>query len=355
MVRTGDVTASKGGGRDRLGELDALRGLAAFGVMVFHYTTLYGINIGHTNPPSFDFPQGDYAVYLFFMISGFVIFMTLEKTRSASDFIVSRLSRLYPAYWASLAVTAVFIYLAGLKGQQLELWELLVNLTMFQQAFHVRHLDGAYWTLQVEMYFYIQILFWYKLRQLTRIRWIVVLWLMLSAAYEVFDRRGAPLSWTLGQFLLVQHIPFFAMGILFYQIYKERSRDVLDHVLIGLALVTIWYVSGQTFGIVALCCASVFLLFVYRKARWLGNPLFAFLGPISYSLYLIHESIGFIVIWHLEHGFGLGSSLSIFLAALVSVGLAIALTKLVEQPAMRWIRSQWSLRRARMSENEATT
>ncbi len=341
--KTGTCKVNNEPRRDRLGELDALRGLAAFGVMVFHYTTLYGINIGHTNPPSFEFPEGDYSVYLFFMISGFVIFMTLENARAASDFIVSRFSRLYPAYWASVAVTAAFVYSMGLKGQQIEPWELLVNLTMFQQAFHVRHLDGAYWTLQIEMYFYIQILFWFKLRQLPRIRWIVLLWLLVSVVFEVSDRRGTPLSWTLAQFLMVQHIPFFAMGIQFYRIYKERSRAILDHFLIGLALVTIWFVRGPTFALVAVFCAVVFLLFVYRKAKWLNNPVFAFLGLISYSLYLIHESIGFIVIWHLEHDCGLSSTLSIVVAALVSLVLATLLAKVVERPSMRWIRKQWLL------------
>lgn len=353
MLVTSDVFARDESRRSRLGELDALRGLAAFGVMVFHYTTLYGINIGHTNPPSFEFPEGDYAVYLFFMISGFVIFMTLENARAASDFIVSRLSRLYPAYWASIAVTAAFVYSVGLKGQQIEIWELLVNLTMFQQAFHVKHLDGAYWTLQIEMYFYIQILFWFKLRQLPRIGWIVFLWLSVCVVFEIFDRRGTPLSWTLAQFLMVQHIPFFAMGILFYRIYKDRSRAILDHLMIGLVLATIWFVRGPTFGLVAVFCACVFLLFVYGKAKWLNNPILAFLGLISYSLYLLHESIGFIVIWHLEHDLELSSSWSIAIAAVLSLVLATLLTKLVERPAMRWIRRQWSSRDGRMSTNEA--
>lgn len=333
----------------RLGELDALRGLAAFGVMAFHYTTLYGINIGHTNPPSFEFPEGDYAVYLFFMISGFVIFMTLERALAASDFVVSRFSRLYPAYWASMAVTAAFVYSVGLKGQQIELWELLVNLTMFQQAFHVRHLDGAYWTLQIEMYFYIQILFWFKLRQLPKIRWIVLLWLVVSVVFEIFDRTGAPLSWTLTQILMVQHIPFFAMGILFYQIYKDRSHAMPDHFLIGLAIITIWYVRGPTFGLVAAFCACVFFLFVYGRAKWLNHPIFAFLGFISYSLYLLHESIGFIVIWHLEHDLGLGSSWAIAIAAFLSLVLATLLAKYVERPAMRWIRKQWSPHHGRLA------
>ena len=74
----------------RVVELDALRGLAALAVVAFHYTTHYGNEVGHLGdmPVSFDF--GNYGVELFFLISGFVIFMTLERTRTAMDFVVSR-------------------------------------------------------------------------------------------------------------------------------------------------------------------------------------------------------------------------------------------------------------------------
>ena len=72
----------------RVVELDALRGLAALAVVAFHYTTLYGELYGHSGPPPLSFGFGNYGVHLFFLISGFVIFMTLERTRSAMDFVV---------------------------------------------------------------------------------------------------------------------------------------------------------------------------------------------------------------------------------------------------------------------------
>ncbi|MEO6102106.1 MAG: acyltransferase family protein [Pseudoxanthomonas sp.] len=66
----------------------------------------------HVTPLGFGFPAGNYGVNLFFHISGFVIFMTLERSRNAMDFMVSRCSRLYPAYWTGLAVAAIVIYTA---------------------------------------------------------------------------------------------------------------------------------------------------------------------------------------------------------------------------------------------------
>lgn len=84
---------------DRLVEVDALRGVAALAVVLFHYTTRFTDLFQPGVPPAVSFPGGHYGVNLFFIISGFVIFMTLEKTARPLDFVVSRFSRLFPAYW----------------------------------------------------------------------------------------------------------------------------------------------------------------------------------------------------------------------------------------------------------------
>ena len=87
----------------RLLELDALRGIAAVGVMLFHYSVIYYKLFPSMTHPLFQFRYGRLSVHLFFIISGFVIFMTLEKTRRPTDFIVSRFSRLFSTYWFSIS------------------------------------------------------------------------------------------------------------------------------------------------------------------------------------------------------------------------------------------------------------
>ena len=86
----------------RLLELDALRGLAALAVVLFHYTVYYGKTVDHADNPWFRFSYGHYGVMLFFMISGFVILMTLDRTKTVWDFAVARFCRLYPVYWAAM-------------------------------------------------------------------------------------------------------------------------------------------------------------------------------------------------------------------------------------------------------------
>jgi peptidoglycan/LPS O-acetylase OafA/YrhL len=341
----------------RIGELDALRGLAAVAVMVFHFTGHYGKDVGHLDRPLFELAMGNYGVQLFFMISGFVIFMTLEKTRSAMDFAVTRFSRLYPAYWTALAVSALFVYTIGMPEQRLPLSDLAANVTMIQSLLHFRHLDGSYWTLQIELLFYAQMLCWFMFGQLHRVTWIIGGWLVVCVGYYFVQAAGLHVSWTLGQLLILEHIPFFGLGILFYGLHKGlqdgKTRDWMNHVMIAACIAAIAITHPPIYVSVVLFCTAVFYLFIYGQLKWLQSAPFAFLGAISYSMYLLHQAIGFDVIWHMEHDAHISSTLAIVVAIAVTVALATLITFFVERPTMRWIRERWKLRRMRATEQHA--
>lgn len=328
----------------RMVELDAMRGLAALAVAVFHYTTHFGHEVGHIVPPRFGFPAGNYGVQLFFLISGFVIFMTLERSRTAADFAVSRFSRLFPAYWASILVTAAVVHSIGLPSQHLSNHDLLLNLTMVQEILGAEHLDGSYWTLQVELFFYVQMLFWYATGQLRRIQWIIVAWLIIALVLGVTAKLGGHVSYSLRELLIARHIPFFALGVLFYRYYTYPLERRSSVVLIVAALVTIAVALPIQLTPVALVCAALFALFVTGRLRWLRLAPFAWLGAISYSVYLLHQVIGFDLLWQLEHH-GIDGGPAALITLVVMLGLASLLTYSVERPAMRLIRRLWNRRR----------
>ncbi|HJW47001.1 MAG TPA: acyltransferase [Lysobacter sp.] len=327
----------------RVVELDALRGLAALAVVVFHYTTHYQNEVGHTELLGFGFPAGNYGVQLFFLISGFVIFMTLERTRTTMDFVVSRISRLFPAYWTAMAITAVVVYSIGLPAQKLPLSDLLLDLTMVQETFGAEHLDGSYWTLRVELFFYVQMLFWFMLGQLRRIRTIIGIWLLLAVAYGLFTKSGSHFSYSMRTVLILRHIPFFAMGILFYRIHAYPGPHRGDACLIGLCLLAIAIAYAPVYGVVAGVCAAIFGLFVTGRLNWLRTAPLAYLGAISYSLYLLHQSIGFVLIHQMEQR-GIAPLTAVMLTVGAILVLASALTYLVERPVLRRIRSAWRSR-----------
>ena len=329
----------------RVGELDALRGLAALGVVAFHFTTHYAAQVGHRDPLGFGFPAGNYGVHLFFLISGFVIFMTLERTRGAMDFVVSRFSRLFPAYWAAIAVTAAVVYAIGLPGQPLPPRDLLLNATMLQQVLGANHLDGSYWTLQVELFFYVQMLGWYLVGLLGQIRWIIVGWLALAVAYGESAEHHLHFSYAVRELLIVRHIPFFALGILFYRLWSRPDRSPLaDVALMALCVVAIAIAGPPVLVWVALSCCGVLALFIGGALRWLATPGCLWLGSISYTLYLLHQAIGFAVIHRLEAA-GIASAWAVVAAFAVTLTLAALLGALVERPALRAIRAAWAARR----------
>src|SRR5690242_6045430 len=88
---------------------------------------------------------GYLGVNLFFMISVFVILMTAAR-RSLVPFVVSRLARLYPAFWFCCTLTFLTTLLIGGEQYSATVPQLLINLTMLSGFFHVAAIDGVYWS-----------------------------------------------------------------------------------------------------------------------------------------------------------------------------------------------------------------
>ncbi|MDT9295311.1 acyltransferase family protein [Arthrospira platensis] len=169
----------------RLWELDVLRGIAALSVVLFHYTSQYSTLYGHSDQVWFYWGLGRHGVEFFFIVSGFVILITLERTTSCLDFIIKRFSRLYPAYWVGIILTFTITAIAQLPELQVSFPEAVLNLTMFQWLFNVPNVDKVYWTLRIEICFYIMMLLIYKLRLLKRVEVVVSGWLALTLFYSI--------------------------------------------------------------------------------------------------------------------------------------------------------------------------
>ncbi len=347
-----------GSGR-RLAQLDALRGLAALLVVGFHYTTRYQDLYGHTSAPLLSLPWGHYGVNLFFMISGFVIFMTLERTRRPMDFVVSRFSRLYPAYWGALLLTFALTHLLGLPGKEVGWPTLLANVTMLQELAGVAHVDGVYWTLTVELLFYAwALLSWLQGggKRLCQMLWV---FLAIRAVYVLAaEWAGVDLPWVLQRWMLLPYIAWFALGVAVYRgSLTSRAASMAPGEARSSGTAGAWRMAaaavlviglGQGPWVALLACGCLVLLYGAALGRWtwLEHRLWLWLGSISYTLYLLHENIGWALLRRLE-GMGLPATLAIVLVLALALGLAHALTHAVEQPAMRWIRRRYQQRQLR--------
>ena len=200
----------------RIQELDALRGIAAIAVLCTHYFNFY--DYWHHIHNVFDgiSKYGSYGVHLFFVISGFVILMTISRCKTLLDFVVSRFSRIFPAYWTAMLVTALVLTL--LHSPDRPTWlQVLVGFTMTEKLFGIPHVDGSYWTLNVELSFYFWITIIFLLGWIPRIERVIAGLLSFQLIVALYNRFTDHLfSQGIKVAFLLEYGQLFCAGMIFY-------------------------------------------------------------------------------------------------------------------------------------------
>jgi len=326
----------------RIVQLDALRGLAAMAVVLFHFTTKFRELYAPSAELPFEVSWGHYGVNLFFIISGFVIFMTLSRSRDWRDFVVSRFSRLYPAYWFAVALTFTVVAWLGLPGKEVGLADAVLNLLMFQSWLKVPSVDGVYWTLLIELHFYVLALLLFVFNRIHQwVRWIWLLFL-LRLTYRLSSQfLGVDLPYIIQLALILDYIPWFALGISAYFLVERTSydqRSVWITVVGALALILL--AGGWKLLLIAMACFAAVLLAARGRLVGSGHPILVWLGAISYTLYLLHENIGWAVMRQMSIA-GFDYTIFMPLVLILVLALAWATTVFVERPSMSWIRIRY--------------
>jgi peptidoglycan/LPS O-acetylase OafA/YrhL len=280
----------------RILDLDSLRGIAAISVVLAHITLSIPVkeNI---------FRFGVSGVDLFFLISGFVIFMTIEKTKTAYDFIIARVGRLYPAYWVGLLYTyllyRLWCFFTGLTIR-FSITDFFANLTMFQRYFQSPNIVAPSWTLLIEMQFYIVIIFIFLFNGLKIIISLIIFGLIIVLFYCFFIVQPYPILFKSIDlyFPLINHLPLFFSGILFF---KLRDRKYIFFLISLIAICFVLqiflfkyvgtnseFMSVVEYVSLVLLYHILFALLILGKLNFINNVITQFLGRISYSMYLIH-------------------------------------------------------------------
>ena len=156
----------------RLGWLDVLRGLAALCV-VFDHLSYYVLQPERWAIYQW-FDLGDYGVFVFFIISGYIVPASLERKGSVRTFWVSRLFRLYPLYLLAvgLAVALWMVHLGGLRGAGSDPeTSVLSQLLMMSNVLAGPNLPNVVWSLSYEMVFYLVLVALFTARIHQRSSW----------------------------------------------------------------------------------------------------------------------------------------------------------------------------------------
>lgn len=291
----------------RVNEIDLLRFVAALSVVVFHYAFRgYAADDRSVMPYPLLAPMAQYGylgVELFFLISGFVILMTASRG-SLKTFAISRVVRLYPAFWACCTLTFVLIALMGGERFSASVGQYLVNLTMLSGFVGVPSIDGVYWSLFVELQFYALVAALLLIGRIHQAERFLVLWLLATVALEAYPI--APLR----SVLLTDHAAYFIAGAMTFLIW-ERGLSMLRLGVIGSCLLLALYQSLDGLGqfekhfatalnplvVAAIICTffAVMLLVATRRMGVFNRRPWLTAGALTYPLYLIHQNVGFMI------------------------------------------------------------
>jgi peptidoglycan/LPS O-acetylase OafA/YrhL len=291
----------------RLKELDLLRFLAAIAVVFFHYAFRgYAKGDMSTMPyPLLAEPAkyGYLGVELFFMISGFVILMT-AASNNLSAFFISRVVRLCPAFWVCCTLTFLITLAIGQPRFTANLYQYIINMTFLGDLMGIPPIDGVYWSLFVEIKFYLMISILLGFKKIEKIETYLVLWLLISATAEVFAFEK------MRSILITDYSAYFIAGATFYTIWAKgftKTRALLLAGALALASYTaiVWAELLETkysteFNLLIVCSIIIlffmtFFLIATNKTAAIGALNWTALGALTYPLYLLHQMIGFMI------------------------------------------------------------
>ncbi|MEO6979164.1 MAG: acyltransferase, partial [Mucilaginibacter sp.] len=297
---------------DRIKLLDSFRAISILGVLLYHFFSRF---TPPTNPVSlypyndkYDFfGPGSLGVRFFFIISGFVIFFTLEKTGSFSAFWKKRFIRLFPSMLVASLVTFIVFRIFDnntIFPQSHKLINFLPSLSflnpkLINTVYHnpVAYIDGAYWSLWPEVQFYLFCSLIFYINRQNFLRNFVVLSIVFICFNQLmFGSTGAALLKKIafpytaivnyrfvffGLFNLIEFLPFFGSGVIFYLLYRNNKYGAATANYIKLCLTFfiafILFKGGVAHSaqIAYFLMVLLFFCFIYypRMLRFLDNKL----------------------------------------------------------------------------------
>jgi peptidoglycan/LPS O-acetylase OafA/YrhL len=339
---------------ERVTTIDGLRGVAAMLVVLFH---LHGaVSRTATDwlwaPLDWIVRNGFLGVDIFFVISGFVIALSVSKGAPTFSyfgrFIVRRSIRLDPPYWTSMVLEIVLIWVSlrlytGMVATLPSVPQVLSHLIYAQELLGYGSIVPNFWTLCYEIQFYgfyvgVVVVAAKLPNRLSGPTWFAIGagGVYLLSLYARFWRS----DWLLHGLAIDRWFQFY-IGVLTWRAVT-RANQLTPLILACGALLTLIIVTRAPAIQILPVITAAWLVAAARDPRW--GRLFAtrpirFLGLISYSIYLYHASVGWRFVSLIQR-FLPGpweplTAISVFLVSIVvSVAFSAAFWWLIERPCL---------------------
>lgn len=312
--------------------INALRGIAALMVCLFHFT-MYSDNRGDY------LPEGDWiraigsvghlGVYIFFVITGFVIPLSMKKynysIRNIGKYILKRWVRIEIPYLSSIVLMLLpIVYFSFRNNAPIDVnGEQLIHHFFYTIPFSdYNWLNSIYWTLAVEFQFYIFIALIFPVLQLKN----DVLKIALLLAW------GALGIYFYSPAFFLNYGGVFGMGIALFLYKHEDLNKYVFWPLIGLLFILSFLANGWEIAVVA-GLTTLLIEFTSINNKVLNN-----LGDVSYSLYLTHGFVGGNILLLLnQYSIDYAWKLVLILALLIgSIAFAWIYWRILENPSKKW-------------------
>lgn len=299
----------------RLYNLDILRFLCAIMILFYHfcYRGYHSDQWILIQYPEVAFIAKNLwlGVSFFFIISGFVIAYSIEN-KTAHQFAVSRIARLYPAFLICMTITALFMLFFDKNIDEFKLTaaRYFANLGMTPQIFGQKFMDGAYWSIVVEIIFYFWIFIFLILNIYQSKKYIILTsWAIISLINEFYIH-----SKILKISLCTTYAGYFIIGIVFYEIFKNNNRI---KPIYGLLFLLSFFIAmsdemqyiawmnkeninlNDQFNFYYFTLKMIIISFIFNIAIRI-KPIITsnycvILGGLTYPLYLIHQNAGYMM------------------------------------------------------------
>jgi peptidoglycan/LPS O-acetylase OafA/YrhL len=296
-------------GSDRLEFIDGLRGLAILAVLIFHAYVSAPNNLPFGDQFGFaPLRLGWVGVELFFLISGFVILMTLEKCGGLAEFAIRRWLRLFPAMLIATILVLAFDLGLGLGPfSNRTAADALPGLLFISPALihavtgiTLESLDTPFWSLYVEVAFYG--IFGTAFFLTGRRNAIILIFVLAMTSYLAnaltafgtgtshFDKFAKAMDW-----IGLTQFSWFAGGALFYRYFVTKKRNLLFFA-VSVSLIAALTDGLFRFDLVdrlgLLAVALFFGVTICSQSAqaMLSSRTLLFFGAISYPLYLVHNN-----------------------------------------------------------------
>lgn len=345
--------------QERFAFIHILRGVAAMLVVWSHLSGFWLLSNGKVSAlqdiwyqliarPFHVFQNGGHlGVVLFFLISGYIITHTSLR-ETARTFAVRRVLRIFPPLIVATVIAGLLLLVAQATGTNLlginggGPWHWISGGFLLDGFFAEGRVIDVTWTLVVEILFYALTL---ALLVLSRARPVLGTWIMTgawAALWVISLNIGGALGQNTGPAL---YVGFLILGRVIY-LWQRGFFRPLDGALAASSIVVLYLVFAETADpgfllapggwvglepIVTYAYALIIFLGFLALAPKRAVQPFAFLGDISYSLYLLHLPVG-ITVLNLLDLVGVPETVNTIVAIAVSVGVSWLSYRFVERP-----------------------